>query len=187
LLVPKHARDAHAGNRCGFRRGIGHARGDDPRKQAARNLEGGQQVLVPIETAQIHELSPARVGHVGQMRAARGTAGEIPQQPGIDRPEQDLAARGGAAQPRHLIEQPAKFQCAEIAGERQAGLGAEAVLPFLAAIVRHQPFRPRVLPDQSVMKRRSAAAVPDDGRFALIRDAERGDVAGLKPRLRQTV
>ena len=51
----------------------------------------------------------------------------------IDRAEQQVAGFRAAPRVGHIVEQPVQLQRAEIAGQRQAGLGAEAILAAIAA------------------------------------------------------
>ena len=113
------------------------------------------------------------------------SAGEIPDQPGVDRAEREVARLGTPARARHVVEQPAQLQAAEVAGERQAGLRAEPVLAAVARILRHQRIDARVLPDERVVQRRAGGAVPDHRRLALVGDADRGKVAGRQARAAQ--
>ena len=118
------------------------------------------------------------------VQSVRCSPGQAPQQEGIDIAEQQLARFGLLARAGDMVQQPADFQRAEVGGQRQAGLGAEAVRAALARqfgdVIRHA----RILPDQRVGQRLAGLAVPQDGGFALVGDAQRRQVAGPQAALR---
>ena len=142
------------------------------RQHGARNTERGKQRVVPVQRRQVHQLRAAGVGDVGEVLAC-----EVPQQPAIDRAERQIAGLRAAPCIGHVVEQPAQLQCGEIAGERQAGLRAEPILPAVARVLRHQRIDARVLPDHRVVYRLAGGAIPQQGGLALVGDADRGEVA----------
>jgi len=109
---------------------------------------------------------------------------EPPQQEGIDITEQHLARFRPLARAGEMVQQPADFQRAEIGGERQPGLGAEAAGAALARELGDVLVHARILPDQRVGQRLAGLAIPQDGGLALVGDAQRRQVAGVQAALR---
>ena len=145
----------------------------DARQNRARNAKGLEQLVVPVQRFQVHQLRAAGVGAIGEMQPA----GEIPQHEGVDVAEQQVARFGAGARAGDVVQNPADLERAEIGGQRQAGLGAEAVAAAIARQFRHRVGGARVLPDQRVVDGRAAVAVPHDGGFALVGDPDGRQVA----------
>ncbi len=166
LLVSEDPGNRHAV--CGSEHG---GRWRDARQHGARDAECGEQHVVPIQRREVHQLRAAGVGDVRQVQT-----GEVPQQPTVDRAEREVACLRASARIGHVVEQPAQFQRAEVAGKRQAGLRAKPVLAAGARVLRHQRIHARVLPDDRVVHRRAGGAVPQQRGLALVGDADRGEV-----------
>ena len=97
------------------------------------------------------------------MRAAR----QPPDKPGVDRSERELAGGPGLAQ------QPLELRRREVrVGDEPRSL-ADEVDGELGAPRRGSP----VLPDDRWRDRAPVAPVPEDGRLALVRDADRPQLA----------
>ena len=130
------------------------------------------------------EQGPRGVRGVRDMYAARG---HVPDQPGIHGAEGQLAPFGPFPGAFHVIEHPADFGAGEVGVEDQACPGADKVgVSGFPQPVAHT-CGAAVLPYDGVMYRLAGAAVPDDGRFPLIRDADGGYVGGRQVRFRQHV
>ena len=114
------------------------------------------------------------------MKPAVGPAGQVPDQKGIDVAENDFAGFRLLANARHMLEQPADFQAAEVSAERQPGLGAEAVGSALARKLRDVFVYSRILPDQRVGDGLAGFPVPQHGRLTLVGDPDRRQVGGAK-------
>ena len=127
---------------------------------------------------EVHQLRAAGVGDVGDVQAAVGPPvrfqiSQVSIVPNSASPASRARARAG-----HVVEQPSELQPAEIGGERQArswrGSGPGRRRAHSSATsVRGA----RVLPDQRVVERLAAAAVPEHRRLALIGDADGGEIA----------
>src|SRR5437868_2851208 len=115
------------------------------------------------------------------MSAAR----EMPEQPAVDRAEQQVAGRRLATRGRNLVEQPTQLQSAEIAGQRQPRACAKSILATFGRKVSNQWIDPRVLPDERVVQRLATAPIPHDGSLALISDADRLNISGRQIRARE--
>src|SRR5437879_3426543 len=96
------------------------------------------------------------------------SAGEIPQDEGIDIAEQKVARVGARARAGDVVQNPADLERAEIGRQGQASLGAEAVSAAVAGQFRYRLRGARVLPDQGVVDGRATVPVPDDGGLALV-------------------
>ena len=167
LLVAERARDRRPVGRVAVDLG----RAVDARQHRARHVERGEQLVVPVEGAQVHHQRAAGVGHVGDV-----PAGELPDEPAVHRAEQDLAPVGALAEPVHIVQQPAQLRAGEVGGERQAGPGREE--PGVEG-VEDRPGA-GVLPDDRVVDGPAGRAVPDERGLPLVGDADRLDrpVAG---------
>ncbi len=121
------------------------------------------------------------------MPSAARTTRQIPDQPGVDRSEQNLAisrARSGAGE---VLEQPDQFESGEIARQRQARSRAQAIRPAVACKPRDKRFRARVHPDDRIAQRRAGRLVPKHGGLALIGDADRREIGPCGGSFRQGV
>ena len=141
------------------------------------NADRRAQVVVPVERLQVHQHRAAGVGHVGHVRAAVGPAREVPDAPGVDVAEHQVAGLGPRARAVDVVEDPAHLGPGEVRGERQTGLLAEPVLPAVRRQRVDDVLLPRVLPHERVVDGLARVPVPDDRRLALVRDADRGEVA----------
>mmetsp|Transcript_39174 Transcript_39174/g.87596 ORF Transcript_39174/g.87596 Transcript_39174/m.87596 type:complete len:217 (-) Transcript_39174:225-875(-) len=70
---------------------------------SAREVEGIEELLVPIQRLEVEEERSARVGHVGHVSLA---AAQLPHQPAVHRAEQRLFCLGLAAQALDILEEP---------------------------------------------------------------------------------
>ena len=151
--------------------------GADLRQHRPRHAERVQQRLVPVERLEAHQHRPAGVRRVGQV-----AAGEVPDQPRVDRPEQDLARLGALAQPADRVQQPAELRGREVRRQRQPALQLEAILALVARELTDQAIGAHVLPVDRVVHRLAGRAIPHHGGLALVGDAEGHEVGGLELR-----
>ena len=120
---------------------------------------------IPIQRFEVHQLGAAGIGDVGQVQPAIASAGEIPQQPGIDVAEKKLARLCFAARAGHVVQQPLQLKAAEIAGERQSGFGAKAIRAAVSGVLRDELIDAGILPDQRIVQRFAAALDPKERWF----------------------
>ncbi len=80
----------------------------------------------------------------------------------------------------NVLQEPANLQGAEVGGKRQAGLGAKAVGTTLLGEFGDHAFHAGVLPDDGVADGESSIFVPENRGFALIGDADGGQILGLQ-------
>ncbi len=157
----------------------------DLRQHRAGDAEEPEQLLVPVQRPQVHEHGAARVGHVGDVHAAVGAAGEVPQQPGVDGAEREVAALRVGTGAVDVLEDPLHLARGEVRSRRYAGPLADHLAPAGLVEGSGDPVGAGVLPDDRVVDGPAGAAVPDDGGLALVGDAEGGQVAGLEVELRE--
>jgi hypothetical protein len=110
-----------------------------------------------------------------------GAAGELPQEPGVDGTEADLAAAGAFREPRHVPEQPGELRGGEVRVEDESGLAPDRPLEASGSQASAQIRRATILPDDRPVHRTARVAVPHDGRLTLVRDAERRDLGAAHP------
>ncbi len=176
LLVARHARDGDlAAHEIGV--AVDLAVAADLGQDGAGDVERAQDLVVPVQTVDVVEHRAARVGDVGHVdRAAR----EVPHEPGVHGAKGELARLGALLGTLHVVEDPADL------GRREVRVGQEACgrLDVLGharltrELVDDRGGAP-ALPDDGVVDRLARRAVPDDGRLALVGDADGGDARGV--------
>ncbi len=117
---------------------------------------------------------------VGGVHATLRAAGEVPQEPAVDRAEGELPGLRARSRTRHVVEDPRDLRAREVRGQRQPHVRAQAVQARVARELAHERVGARVLPHDRVAQRRAAPAIPHDGGLALVGDAERGHVGGAR-------
>ena len=118
-------------------------------------------------------------------------AGEVENQPRIDRAEAQLAALGTLAGTRNLVEDPPHFARREVARERQAGDLSEPFGAVGLACCRvcfcgervDDRLHAGILPDDGVGDGLASLRIPDHGRLALVGDANARDSLAAEPGL----
>ena len=103
-------------------------------------------------------------------------AGEIPDQPGIHRAEQQFAPLGALACARDIVQNPFDLGSGEIGVDQQAGFVAHVGCHAVSGQFIADRGRAPALPNDGVVHRLAGVLVPDDGRFALVRDADACDI-----------
>jgi len=116
------------------------------------------------------------------MDAAVLAAGEVPQHPAVHRSERQLAGVGLLAGAFDIVQNPLDLRTGEVGRQRQAADLLEAVRALVTGQFVADLLRTGVLPDDRVVHRLAGLAVPDQGRFALIGDADRGDLMTIDTR-----
>src|SRR6185312_2130242 len=180
LLVAQDSGDRNSRGSTGFHRTVGFAAGANLRQHSRGNAERVQQVFVPGKRIEVHQLSAAGVGDVGDVKPAVGPAGQVPGEKGIDVAENYLAGFRFFPDAGHMLEQPADFQAAEVGAERQASLGPKAVSPTFARKLCDVVLYSSVLPDQGVGHGLAGLPLPQHGSLTLVSDPDRGQVGGAK-------
>ncbi len=107
-------------------------------------------------------------------------AGQAPQQETFDRAGRERALLGRGAGASDMVEYPRDLGAREIGIEQQAGAIGEELLVTIflqrGAAVGGTP----VLPHDGVVDRLAGGAIPHDGCFALICDADAGQCLGIE-------
>ena len=178
LLVAGRARDL---DRAAEQRRIGlavdAARGHRSREHAAGDIELLEDVVVPLQGVDVEEHGTRGVGVVGHVDLA---ARQLPDEPRLDRAEQQLAALRTLTRAGDVFEQPVDLRAGEIGVDDEASLGAEGIGQALG-LERVAVFaRPAALPDDGVVDRLAGDLIPDDRGLALVGDADGGDVGGSR-------
>ncbi|MCY1225289.1 hypothetical protein D9M72_374790 [compost metagenome] len=110
------------------------------------------------------------------MHAAIHSAGEVPQHPAVGVAKDQVAGFGFGAGAFHVIQDPFDLGAGEVRGQRQAHLLFEALRSAVLGQFIHDVLGPGVLPDDGVVDRLARCLIPHDGGFALVGDADGGDV-----------
>src|SRR5207237_6766750 len=139
------------------------------------------------ERLEVHQHGAAGVADVRDVQAAVGAAGEIPDAPGVDVAEDQVAGLGLLAGTIDVVEDPTHLGAGEVGGQREADLRPEAILYAVGGELVDELVGAGVLPHDRVHHRLARVAVPDDRGLALVGDAQTGDVARAGSRLRQRV
>ena len=145
----------------------------DFREHAARNIELFKNFIVPVECVDVEEHGPRGVRII---RCVDLTVAQLPHEPCVDRSEEKVSLLGSFAGALYIFEDPAKLRRREVGIDDQSGLFTELFRESL----RDEGIRvigsPSALPDDRIADRLSRHAVPDDGRFPLIRDSDCRDI-----------
>ena len=147
--------------------------GHGTRQHTARYIENFQYLVVPVQCVDVEHHRPAGVGVVGYVDLA---AGQLPDEPRLHRAEQQVAALGTRTHAGHVVQDPLELCGREVSVDDQPGLlrdqvGQAAGLQLVAVLACAA-----ALPDNGVVDRLAGVTVPDDGRLALVRDTDGGDV-----------
>jgi hypothetical protein len=152
---------------------INRTRGPDLGQNCSRCADGSEQFVIPRLAVQIEEHSAGSVAWIGDVEA---TICQIPDEPGIDGAEGEFATIGFFAGPGNMIEEPANFASGKVGIDDETGFvfyqfGLAGFFEIFTKIGRSS-----VLPDDGVVNRSAGFAIPNYGGFALVGDAESGDV-----------
>ena len=72
-------------------------------QQAARNVQRGQQFIVPLIGVDVEQHGAAGIADVGGVAPALG---QLPDQPAVHRAKSQIASLGGGAGAGHVVQQP---------------------------------------------------------------------------------
>ena len=183
LLVARHAANGNGGaEQVGLGRAeLGGVVAHLGQKRA-RHAEDVEQRLVPLAGVDVEEAGARRVRRVGRVHAS---ARQPPQEEGVDRAEGELAALRLGARARH-VHRGSRRSWWRRNRDRAASRSSPSRPPrgrprSALAGIRRAP----VLPDDGVVDRPARRPLPDNGRLALVGDADGDDVArpraGLAP------
>ena len=152
------------------------------RKDGAGDVQGLKEGLIPAQAADVIEHGAGGVGVVGDVD---GAAGELPEQPGVHRAEEEAALVGQGPGPLHMVQEPLDLGGREVGVGDQSG-GPPDVLP--QALLQqgvHHGGGAAALPDDGVVDGASGLLVPEDGGLPLVGDADGGNVGRVHAGLGQ--
>ena len=170
--MPRHGdagRDAAAGPTVTPKRPLdGRTSGSASRGTPSSSPSSALQV----QRADVEEHRAAGVGRVGGEDLA---AGQVPQQPAVDRAEREVGPGRHAPPPRPPAQEPGHLRAAEVGVEDEAGaLPDEREVSGARQRVAAGRGAP-VLPDDGPVQRLAGVAVPGHHRLPLVGDADGGD------------
>jgi hypothetical protein len=141
----------------------------------ARHLEEPEQIVVEGALADVIEQRSRGVGGIGRVHA---TAGQAPDQKGVDGAKGEVAGRRQGTRTLHMLEEPGDLARGKVGIEQEARAGGNLRLVPLPLESGAQLGRAPVLPNDGTMDRLARAPVPQQASLALIGDAEPGDAGG---------
>ena len=106
-------------------------------------------------------------------------ARQLPDEPRIHRAEQQLTALGALLRTGHMVEDPPNFCSREIGVRHKSRDGPNVLRQPVGAQPVAQGGRAAALPDDGRVNGAARGLFPDDGRLALVRDADGGDLRGV--------
>jgi hypothetical protein len=147
------------------------------RKRALGHSEQGAQLRVPVTPGQVEQKRPGGVGGVGDV-----LAGELEDQPGVDRPEHSAPVAGAFGEAVHVAEQPLDLGPGEVRVEHQPrALAHQRLVPRRTQLVAPRR-RATVLPDERAMQRLARVRVPHGDGLTLVGDPDRLQLTGAHAR-----
>ena len=143
-------------------------------KHALRHIEEPQQGFVPRLRVDVEEQGARRIGGVG---GVDGSAGEAPDEEGVDGAEREIARHGACARTIDVVEDPCDLAGGETGIEQQPGLLARRRL--VPGVAQHSALRhgAAILPHDGAVDGSPARSVPYHRGLALVGDADGGDGA----------
>ena len=100
------------------------------------------------------------------------SAGEVPNQPGIDGAHNRPARGRLVRQPLNVVQQPGCLRTAEVGGQGKTGPVSEPVDATFPGQILAYPVGPGVLPDDGIGQWPAALAVPHHGCLSLVGDTD---------------
>ena len=104
-------------------------------------------------------------------------AGEIPDEPRVNRAERELTRLGSGARTFHVLQDPLHLRGGEVSVDYETRLAADQAIQLPRSQAIADARGAAVLPDDGVADRVSCGAIPDDGGLALVGDSDGGDVS----------
>ena len=160
-------------------------RGPDLGQERAGHAHDVEYLLVPFESAQIHQHGAAGIGDVGDVEAAVGSPGQVPQHPRVQVAEGQISGFGPFGRTFHVLKHPADLGSGEVGGEGKAHPGSKAVLSAVGGEFLTYTVGAGVLPDDGVVDRLTGAPIPEHNGLPLIGHPDRGEVGSVHVAPRQ--
>ena len=138
-----------------------------------------------LQRLQVHEQRPGGVGDVGDVHAAVNAAGQVPKHPAVGVAEDQVTGFRLGPGALNVVQDPFDLGAGEVGGQRQAHLLLEPLRAAVLGELIHDVLGAGVLPDDGVVDGLAGGPVPHHGGFALVGDADGGDVVPCQVRLGQ--
>src|SRR5205823_8752275 len=152
------------------------------RHHRGRDAEQPEQIGIPRSAMDIEHKRSRCVRYVGREDSA---AGELPDEPGVDRPAHELAGFGPFLRTGDLIQDPPDFRAGEVRVDHEPGAFAdELLMPGRTESFADRRARP-ALPDDRRVDRATRRAFPYYGRLALVGDPDGGELVRGESRARE--
>ena len=127
VLVAEVARDRHA-REVVDAGPVDLGRAADLGEHRGRHADGLEQLRVPVERLEVHQHRARGVRDVGHVDAAVGPAGQVPDEPRVDGPEEQVATgRGSSPFRAAVVEDPRELERRRVGRDRQPGPCPEPV------------------------------------------------------------
>ena len=139
------------------------------------DVQPGQQLLVPLELKDVVEHGAGGVGVVGDVDPPPG---QIPDQPGVNVAEEQLAPLRLCPGSGHMVQNPANLGGGEVGVQHHAAFAADLLRPALGRQLVAELGRAAALPHNGVVHRLAGGLVPDHGGLPLVGNANGGHVPG---------
>ena len=110
------------------------------------------------------------------MNPSLDTSGEVPQQPGVRCPEQEISGFGRLPGALDVVKNPDNFAGGEVGGQRQPSLLAEVIAAVSGLHAVNHVLRSRVLPHNRVIDELSRGLIPHNCCLALVGNPKARDV-----------
>ena len=136
------------------------------RQYVYRNVEQVAELLAPAQTVDVKEQGARRVGRISRVHLS---AGELPDQPGVDSAREQSSIAGDEGDLRFL-EQPLDLCRREIRIGAETGVLSDECC--LAAQLQTALSSATILPDDGTRQRLPRVAMPKHNRLALVGDAD---------------
>ena len=113
---------------------------------------------------------------IGVVRHMDGTACQLPDQPGVNRAEEQLTLFCTFSRSGNIIQKPLDLGSGKIGIRYKACFGTDGIRNAFCHKIVNNIRSTAALPDNCVGNRLTGHFIPDNRRLALIRDADRCDV-----------
>src|SRR5580704_13496096 len=104
LLISENSGDWDIPQRRPLRVAVDLTARADTGQHRVRNTKRVEEILVPRQGLEIHQLSPAGIGDVGDVNATLGATGKMPNQERIEIAKQNIPAFRQSTNPRYVFE-----------------------------------------------------------------------------------
>ena len=155
---------------------------DNFRQHGAGNVEDVEKLFIPDKRVDVEEQGARGVGDIGDVAM---TAGEFPDEPGVDGAECELAGLRLHACAGNVLQYPANFASRKVGVEDETGFFCDERIDVAAIVIAGGKLGAifcgaAILPDDGVGNGASGGSFPHDGSFALIGDADAVNGGGVK-------